>query len=197
MILKMLDLLISNPWLLALIWAAMYIFDYASTLWLVQIYEHLSSRYVLYEHGPELNPNFEKEIASRKRFSPKFLLALALVIVIILLSPFVGRLFTEFLAGATLLTWSFVDIRHLRNYGYVWFLKRKPEALDGQQRQSYWFMQKMLSADALTFSLLYLFLALLTFRLFFLAGTLTCLALALRAYRLANRKFVAQGAAQN
>ncbi len=185
----MLDLLISKPWLLALIWAAMYIFDYASTLWLVQAYEEVSSRYVLYEHGLELNPNFEKEIAGRKRFSPKFMLALALVIVIILLSSLVGRLFTEFLAGATLLTWSFVNTRHLRNYGYVWFLKRKPDALGGQQRQSYWFMQKMLSADALAFSLLYLFITLMAFRIFFLAGTLTCLALALRAYRLANRKF--------
>ncbi len=191
----MLDLLLSYPWLLALLWAAMYVFDYASTLWLVQAYERVSSRYVLYEHGLELNPNFEKEIASRKRFSPKFMLALALVVIIILLSPLVGYLFTEFLAGATLLTWSFVNIRHLRNYALVWFLTRKPDAISGLQRQSYWFMQKNLSADALTFSLLYLFLALLTFRVFFLAGTLTCLALALRAYRLANRKFPAPGPA--
>ncbi len=187
----MLDLLLSYPWLLALIWAAMYVFDYASTLWLVQAYERVSSRYVVYEHGLELNPNFEKEIASRERFSPKFMLALALVVLIIVLSPLVGYLFTEFLAGATLLTWSFVNTRHLRNYALVWFLKRKPDAIAGQQRQSYWFMQKMLSGDALTFSLLYLFLAVLTFRVFFLAGTLTCLALALRAYRLANRKFPA------
>lgn len=185
----MLNLLISNPWLLAAIWAAMYVFDYASTLWLAQLYETTFRRYVLYEHGVELNPNFEKEIAGRKKLSPKFLLALALVILITLLSPFVGSLFTEFLAGALLLTWSFVDIRHLRNYGYALILRRRPEALQGQQKQSYWFMQRMLSADALTFSMLYLFLTLLTFRVFFLAGTLTCLALALRAYRLANRKF--------
>lgn len=185
----MLDVLISNPWLLAAIWAAMYVFDYGSTLWLAQLYETTFSRYVLYEHGVELNPNFEKEIAGRKKFSPKFLLALALVIVIVLLSPFVGYLFTEFLAGALLLTWSFVDIRHLRNYGYALILRRRPDAIYGQQKQSYWFMQRMLSADALTFALLCFFLTLLTFRIFFLAGTLTCLALALRAYWLANRKF--------
>jgi hypothetical protein len=167
----------------------MYVFDYGSTLWLAQLYETTFSRYVLYEHGVELNPNFEKEIAGRKKFSPKFLLALALVIVIVLLSPFVGYLFTEFLAGALLLTWSFVDIRHLRNYGYALILRRRPDAIYGQQKQSYWFMQRMLSADALTFALLCFFLTLLTFRIFFLAGTLTCLALALRAYWLANRKF--------
>ncbi len=193
----MLDTLIYNPWLLALLWAAMYVFDYASTLWLVHAYETVSSRYVLYEHGLELNPTFEKEIARPQRFSPKFMLALALVIAIILLSPLVGTLFTEFLAGATLLTWSFVNIRHLRNYAYIWILRRKPDAIAGQQRQSYWFMQRMLSADALTFSLLYLFLAVLTFRIFFLAGSLTCLALGLRAYRLANRKFRAERIAQS
>ena len=185
----MLDLLISNPWLLALIWAVMYIFDYASTLWLAKAYETTLSRYVLYEHGVELNPNFEKEVAGHRRLSPKFALLLALVVVLILLSSVVGYLFTEFFAGALLLTWSFVNARHLRNYAYAWFMKRRPEAVKGRQEQSYWFMQKMLAADALTFSLLFFLLTVLTFRIFFLAGALTCLAVALRAYWLANRKF--------
>jgi Flp pilus assembly protein TadB len=101
----------------------------------------------------------------------------------------VGYYFTEFLAGVLLLTWSFVNSRHLRNYAYVWFLGRKPDALKGRQEQSYWFMQKLLSSEALTFGLLCLFLTLLTWRIFFLAGALSCFSLALRAYRLANRKF--------
>ncbi len=185
----MLDVLIYNPWLLALIWAAMYIFDYASTLWLAKEYRSTFSRYVLYEHGVELNPNFEREIAGQKSLSPKFALLLALVVGIILLSPVVGYLFTEFLAGAVLLMWSFINSRHLRNYLYAWFVRQRPEALRGRQEQSYWFMQRMLAAEALVFSLLYFFLTLLTLRVFFLAGALTCLALAIRAYRLANRKF--------
>ena len=188
----MLDLLVSNPWLLALIWAGMYIFDYASTLWLAHAYQTTLSQYVTYEHGVELNPNFEKEIAGQKRLSPKFALLLALVMVIVLLSPIIGYLFTEFLAGALLLTWSFVNVRHLRNYGYALILKHRPDAIRGRQEQSYWFMQRMLAADALIFSLLYFVFTLLTLRIFFLAGTLTCLALALRAYRLANRKFQIQ-----
>ena len=194
----MLDFLIYNPWLLALLWAGMYIFDYRSTLWLAKSYRATFSRYVLYEHGVELNPNFEKEMAAAESagsrqtlLSPKFVLLLLLVVVILLLSPVVARAFTEFLAGALLLTWSFINSRHLRNYAYAWFLRRKPEALKGRQEQSYWFMQKMLAAEAFVFAMLYLFLAVLTFRLFFLAGTVTCLAVCLRAYRLANRKFEA------
>ena len=48
----------------------------------------------------------------------------------------------------------------------------------------------------MTFSRLDLFLAVLTFRIFFLGGTVICLALAIRAYRLANRKFAAPGTAE-
>jgi small-conductance mechanosensitive channel len=194
----MLDYLIDNPWLLALLWAGMYVFDYQSTLWLAKSYRKTFSRYVLYEHGVELNPNFEKEIAAAVSaasrgitLSRKFILLLLLVVVILLLSPVVARAFTEFLAGALLLTWSFINARHLRNYAYAWFLKRKPEALKGRQEQSYWFMQKMLAAEAFVFAVLYLFLAVMTLRPFFLAGTITCLAVCLRAYRLANRKFEA------
>jgi hypothetical protein len=188
------DLLIVYPWLLALLWAGMYVFDYASTLWLKDAYETTLHKYIVFEHGVELNPNFEREIAGRQRLSPKFLLLLGLVVVIILLSPWVGYYFVEFLAGALLLTWSFINSRHLRNYFYVQFLRRKPEALGGRQEQSYWFMQKTLSGEAFVWGLLYLFLFALTWRIFFLAGTLTCWALTLRAYRLANRKFSARGA---
>ena len=98
-------------------------------------------------------------------------------------------LFDEFLAGALLLTWAFINSRHLRNYAFVWFLRRRPDGLKGRQEYSYWFMQRLLASEALIFGLLYFFLMFLTWRIFFLAGALACLGLALRAYRLANRKF--------
>jgi hypothetical protein len=184
-----LDTLILHPWTIAVIWAAMYAFDYGSTLWLSRVSQTTLSRYVSYEHGVELNPNMEKAIAARRLPGLRVFLAIALVLLMILLSSILGYFFTEFVAGALLLTWCFVNSRHFRNYAYVWFLRRRPDALGGHQQLSYWLMQKNLSADAFAFSLVYLFLALLTFRVFFLAGALTCLALALRAYRLANRKF--------
>ena len=187
----MLEFLIGAPWLLALLWAAMYLFDYLSTLWLARIYRSLLSKYVVFERGVELNPNFEKEMAAPKGVSLKFVILLLLVVVIILLSPLIGYAFVEFLAGALLLTWSFVNVRHLRNYVYVRLLRRKPESLGGQQVQSYWFMQKTLSGEAFAWGLLYLFLFVLTWRLFFLGGVVTCWALTLRASLLANRKFKA------
>ena len=187
----MLVFLLDNPWLVAVIWAAMYAFDYLSTLWLVGAYKATLHRFITYEHGVELNPNMEKAIAGRRPPGLRVFAALVLVFLVILFSRFLGVLFTEFITGALLLAWCFINSRHLKNYAYVWFVRSRPDALTGRQSLTYWLMQKNLSADALTFSLLYLFLTLLTFRIFFLAGALTCLALALRAYRLANRKFPA------
>ncbi len=185
----MIDILIRAPWLLAVLWAAMYVFDYTSTLWLARAYQTTLSKYVVFERGVELNPNFEREVAAPKGISLKFVVLLLLVVVIVLLSPVLGDRFVEFLAGALLLTWSFVNSRHLRNYLYAWLVRRKPDALGGQQLQSYWFMQKALAGEAFAWGLLYLFLFGLIGRIFFLAGTLTCWSVMLRAWLLANRKF--------
>lgn len=184
----MLDVLIVHPWLVALVWLGLYIFDYASTLWLANVYQTLLSRHIVYEGGVELNPNYEKEIARRQLPAPKFIALVVLILVIVLFSGLLGVYFVEFLAGALLLTWVFVDSRHLRNYAYVRFLRRKPESLRGRLEYSYWLTQKLVSSEAFIFGLLYLFLALLTLRLFFLAGVLACLSFALRHSRLANRK---------
>jgi hypothetical protein len=183
-----LDLLISNTWMIAILWVVLYVFDYASTLWLARVYRTTLSKYVFYEGGVELNPNFEREISRGQGPSPRFIVLLSLVLIIVLFSWLLGGYFVEFLAGALLLSWFFIDQRHLRNYAFVWFLRRKPDSLEGRSEYSYWLMQKMLSSEAFIFSLLFLFLAVLTWRLFFLAGVLTCLSFAIRHNRLANRK---------
>jgi hypothetical protein len=184
----MLDALLSNTWLVAVIWAVLYVIDYGSTLWLQDVYRGTLGRYVVYEGGVELNPNFEKEIARRQVLSPKFIAGLVLIFLLIFLSGFVLQIVTEVLAGATVLTWTFIDLRHLRNYTFVRFLRRRPDSLKGRLHYSYWLLQRLIAADAFGFALLYGFLALLTLRIFFLTGAITCLALAQRQYRLADRK---------
>jgi hypothetical protein len=187
----MLDLLLGNSLFVAIIWAVMYIFDYASTLWLAGAYQDVLSKYTLYEGGIELNPVFEKEIARRRVASPKFVAALILYFLVLLMSPFIAESFLEFIAGALLLTWVFVDSRHVKNYIYIWLLRKKPEAIKiqgGPQILSYWMMQRLISLDAIIFGIFYLILAALTFRMFFFAGMIMCFALALRHWLLANRK---------
>jgi hypothetical protein len=187
----MLDLLIFHTWAVALLWLALYVFDYLSTLWFVRVYQTMLSRHIVHEGGIELNPNFEKEVALRKAPRLKFILLVVLILEMVLFSWVLSVYFVEFLAGVLLLTWVFVDSRHLRNYAHVWFLRRRPESIKGRTEYSYWLTQKMFAADSFTFSLMYFFFALLTFRLFFLAGSFACLSFTLRHSRLANRKLPA------
>ncbi len=86
----MLDYLLVHTWALAVLWAAMYAFDYLSTLWLARAYETTISRYLLYEHGVELNPTLEKAIASRRLPGLRVFVSLALVFLMVLLSPLLG-----------------------------------------------------------------------------------------------------------
>ncbi len=189
----MLDALISHSLLVALIWIGLVVFDYASTRWLAGAYRSVLSRYTLFEGGVELNPVHEKEIAQGRPIGLKYILGLAVYFLIILLTTLAGRSFTELIAGGLLLTWIFIDLRHVRNYAYTWHLRLKPESLKGRVEYSYWLLQRLVSIDAFGFVILYLLLALLTGRLFFVAGALGCSALALRHFRLANRKLPSSG----
>lgn len=186
----MLDVLLSNSLLVACIWGVMYIFDFASTLWLAKAYQTTLNRYTIYEGGVELNPAFEKEIARGQVFNPKFIAALVIYFLAILFSDLVGRFLLEFLSGALILTWVFINSRHLRNYIYIWMLQRKPDAIRANDPNiySYWLLQRLIATEALAFSLIYFFITFLTFRLFFFAGGMMCLGLAIRHWLLANRK---------
>ncbi len=61
----------------------------------------------------ELNPNFEKEIARGQLPSPRFILLVVLVLLMVLFSWLLGAYVVEFLAGALLLTWFFVELAAL------------------------------------------------------------------------------------
>jgi hypothetical protein len=139
----------------------------------------------------ELNPVHEKQIAQGRPLSLKYILGTAVYFLIILLTTLAGRGFTELMAGGLLLTWIFIDMRHLHNYAYAWNLRLRPDSLKGRVEYSYWLLQRLVSIDAFNFVILYLLLALLTGRLFFVAGALGCSALALRHYRLSGRKLPA------
>ena len=159
-------------------------------------YRSVLSHYILFEGGLELNPTFEREIARGRPVSLKYLLGLGVYVLILLLTTLAGRSFTELMAGGLLLTWIFVNMRHVHNYAHISSLRLRPDGMKGRLEYSYWLLQRLASIDAFNFVMLYLFLALLTGRLFFVAGALGCAALALRHYRLANRKLASgEGAA--
>ena len=134
----MLDVLILNSWLLAALWALMYIFDYASTLWLARAYQTTLSKYVVFEHGVELNPNFEREIAGRRWFSPKFVLLLALSPALVFVNALVAPPYSSpqklsrtlagpLTAGVVLFMW-FCSSGYRTRLPLLGILKRRPAA---------------------------------------------------------------------
>lgn len=185
--------LVTHPFITALIWAAMYIFDYSATIWFARLYRQSLNRHFTYEGGVEMNPVFEKDIANLRLISPRFLILLSLMTLVLILfgwinqnSPWIGSF--EFLIGAFLLLWIFIDLRHIRNMYSQLLVKRYPDSVDGHIRQSYWFNQRLISFDAFSYSVIYGVCWLASGRQFFLGGAFICLGLALRHFLLATRK---------
>jgi hypothetical protein len=181
--------LVANPIIAALIWAAMYIFDYTATLWFSRLYHNNPDRHFTYEGGVEMNPVFEKDIASMRWVSPRFLLLLCLLTALLV---FLGRLDPagenfEFVLGAFLLLWTFMDLRHIRNIYFYLHLRLRPGSMDGQIKQSYWLGQRLISYDAFASGLVYGLGWLVSARPFFAGGALVCTLLAVRHFFLANR----------
>jgi hypothetical protein len=189
----MIHFLVDHPVITALIWATMYIFDYSATIWFARLYSQSLNRHFTYEGGVEMNPVFEKDVASLRLISPRFLFLLTLLSLVLItfgwvdqLNPLVGSF--EFMVGAFLLLWTFINLRHLRNLYFHLHLKQRPESVDGRIKQSYWLNQRLISYDAFAYSTICGLAWLANGQQFFLGGAFVCLALALRHFLLANRR---------
>jgi hypothetical protein len=94
----------------------------------------------------------------------------------------------ETLAGAALLLVLVTDFRHIENLSMVGMLRKHPESLQGRLQQSYALSQRRVAVGTMNTGLLFLIIALMTERVFFLGGALICGMYAIRHYLLANRK---------
>jgi hypothetical protein len=186
----MIPFLVANPTITAFIWAVLYTFDYSATLWFARFYQQSLNQHFTYEGGVEMNPVFEKDIAGLRPISPRFLILLSLLVAILILfgwlNPLAGNF--EFMVGAFLLLWTFIDLRHVRNLYFHQHLKNRPESVEGHIKQSYWLNQRLVSYDAFSFSVVYGLAWLASGQMFFLGGMFVCFVLALRHFFLANRK---------
>jgi hypothetical protein len=184
----LIDFLVRNPLHTALIWAAMYLFDFISTIRFARNYYNTLIEHFEYEGGIELNPVFERDIAYLRWFSPRFIALLIGFFLALLGIGLLDRGSFEFAAGAFLLLWVFIDLRHLRNAFLLRLVRTRPARVEGHVKQSYWLSQRLASYDAFSFALVYLLVFLGALRVFFLGGALVCALAALRQFILANRK---------
>ena len=185
----LIDTLVGNPWLVAVLWGILSIFDFVATMLYSKAYREFLSANVTYEGGMEMNPAFEQDVQQLRWFSPRYVLSmLSVAILIVLAGMWFPTLWFETLAGAALLLVFITDLRHIENLSMVWFLKSDPEGFKGRIEQSYKLSQRRVAVGVFNIGVLYLVVSLLTQRLFFLGGGIICMLYALRHYLLSNRQ---------
>ena len=185
----LIDTLVESPWLVALTWAVLSIFDFSATMLYSKAYRDFLSSTVQYERGVEMNPLFEKDVKQLRWFSPRyFILMLAVAVLIGLAGTWFPVKVFEMLAGTAILLVLVIDLRHIENLSFVWFLKSDPRGFKGRIEQSYKLSQQRVAVNAFNTAVLYLIVFLLTGRIFFIGGTLVSVLLAIRHFLLSRRK---------
>lgn len=189
----MIDTLVGHPWIVAVLWGGLSIFDFFGTMLYSKAYREFLSATVKYEHGVEMNPTFEKDVQTLRWISPRYIfLMLVVALLIILVGTWLPPLWFEALAGAALLLVLITDLRHIENLSLVLFLKSDPEGFKGQIEQSYRLSQRRVAVGGFTIGVLYLIIYLLTGRVFFAGGAFISILFAGRHILLSRRKLPAE-----
>jgi len=185
----LIDRLVGNPWLVAVLWGILSVIDFVSTMVYSKAYREFLSETVQYEHGVEMNPAFEKDVGQLRWFSPRYIFSMLGVAALIgLAGRWMPVLWFEFLAGAALLLVLITDLRHIENLSMVWFLKSDPGGFKGRIEQSYKLSQRRVAVGGFNIGVLYFIVYILTGRIFFTGGALISFLYALRHYLLSRRK---------
>lgn len=187
----LIDALVEKPWLVAVSWGVLSLFDFAATMLYSKVYRESLSANITYEGGMEMNPVFEKDVQRLRWFSPRYVISmLGIALLIVVLGYWSSPLWFEGLAGAALLLVLITDLRHIENLGVVWFMKSDPGGFKGKIEQSYALSQRRIAIGTFNNGLLYLIIYLLVWRVFFLGGAAICALFAIRHFLLSKRKIL-------
>ncbi|MFH1436720.1 MAG: hypothetical protein ABIJ56_13515 [Pseudomonadota bacterium] len=188
------DYLVENVWLALGIWVALYASDYYLTVMGARRYRDGAGRHIAFETSYELTPYFEKDINALRRFSPRFFLALALTVALQALIwylavrvIFLSWLF-ELVMGGTILVELAIHVRHLRNLALFRFVA-KSQGVEGKISYAKWLSLNVSAVEMASFSILMLIILLLTGRLFFAGGALTCLMTGIKHSRMSAAEY--------
>jgi hypothetical protein len=186
----LIDRLVGNSWLVAIVWGALSVFDFVATMLYSKAYREFLSETVQYEHGVEMNPNFEKDVGQLRWFSPRYIITLLSVAMLLgVAGLWLPTNLFEALAGAALLLVLITDLRHIENLSMVWFLKSDPQGFKGKIEQSYKLSQRRVAVGGFNTGVLYFLIFLLTGRIFFAGGALISILYAIRHFLLSRRNF--------
>lgn len=189
----LIDTLVERPWLVAVLWGGLSIIDFIATMVYSKAYREFLSGTVQYEHGVEMNPQFEKDVREVRWLSPRFIILMMSVVLLIgLVGTWLPVVWFEAFAGAALLLVLITDLRHIENLSVVCFLKSDPQGFKGRIEQSYKLSQQRVAVGGFSIGVLYLIVFLLTGRIFFAGGAFISILYAARHFLFSRRKLPAQ-----
>jgi hypothetical protein len=186
------ELFITQPWTGIALWVVLYCSDYAITIACARMLRSGADKHLVLESF-ELTPYFQKDIASLRRISPRFLLMLLIsTSLLVAIWAWAARLAAELpwswnmyrmFLGALICVELAVHVRHVTNL--VMFARaRDSKGVSGQIRYAQWVTYQWSSIQIVAFAAVYLFSFGLTMNWFFAGGFVKCFVESLRHWRL-------------
>jgi len=184
------EIITASPWPGLALWTVLYIGDYAMTLATARLYRTQSPEKIVFEGSFELTPVFQQDIDALRAVSPRFLVTLFAINLLLWVQWRVTAASASFshyyllILGMLIAPQLVIHIRHLRNY-FLFATALGEEGLQGRMEYPRVVVLRLSSIEIGTFAGLYCILFLVTGSWFFFGGVITCAVLAWKHRRLA------------
>lgn len=186
------DFLIKEWWLSIILGDLLILIDFWLTVIGAKLHNKYVAKYIYYEKGYELNPNFEKEIAQNRWISRKLIVNMLFISIYLAFLGFLServlpvQAIFEFFIGGLFISKIDVVLLHLQN---IWFFTdvKNNGGLVGYLENSYWISQRRSAARVFSQTILFALIALVIMRPFFWGGVVTCGLMGILNLKWANR----------
>lgn len=170
------ELIFQKLWIVLPIWLALYVSDYYLTILGASYMKAGACEHFIFKGSYELTPELQSDINSLRLFSPKFIRAVFVSSVLIVILWFVSRayppftFYLRFFIGGIILQEVAILVRHVRNIALFHFA-RNHRGISGQIRYENWLSYKLSGIDLLSFACVFLVVFIFTGSLSFLGGS--------------------------
>ena len=183
------ELFLQNFWSGLAIWAVLFVSDHALTITCARLYQRGVRDKIAFEGSYEITPYFQRDVDSLRRVSPRFILSLLWSSVILfvvwrLVEQSVPEMYS-FVLGAMILVQLAIHMRHFRNL--FLFRAAGSDAVRGRIEYSRRVVLRSSCFELIEFSGLFLALFAFTHSWFVLGGSVACLSVAGKHWRLARK----------
>jgi hypothetical protein len=191
MVASVADVLVTSVWPGVVLCLVLYTADYAMTLVTARLYATRAKQKMVIEGSFELNPLFEKDVDSGRLVSKRWVIGLAVVIVLMALlwhlansaDRLEGYLFA--LGGMVFLQLA-LQMRHLRNW-FLFATALGDDGLRGRIEYPRWVALSVSAFEFLLFAALYGIAYLASQSILLLGGATTCVVIAVQHYLLSRK----------